>query len=441
LSFYSIFSRIALPKGRVSHLIIAVSSRFKIDHALNWAFRGGVLLLVVTAFSMGAFFFISSWKGEKGAKVATSSASVKAPSYEGIGKGALALSPSYSSSFSPNLAGEILILAKNSRPDVKSREAYLLVGLKSSRTEKIVLNGQPLFLKCQTKENGACTRFDFSEESTPLWVKPLMLDSGEVLVEVGKKDADLKEEKAQFTLQDSSGTGFQKEEPLYFKSLKEAKSWGSDLLIQRYGGEEYRAIKNKQKIEFPTLSSVCFVQAGDYLVWDEGRWRVTPLEKVGPAAPLAYVKSISGREIELEAWDETGYHRMQTKLMQQAPQRLVVKSENMPTSIRLRTGSQIACSLGKRRALLKEGDWVLKTATGWRILRNVEDIEDFLEHRLKGELLIFDNLEKQEGKVVLNGQLFDEMRTQSTPISLPAAVEKKRERGQRKAKKSLAGGI
>jgi hypothetical protein len=48
-----------------------------------------------------------------------------------------------------------------------------------------------------------------------------------------------------------------------------------------------------------------------------------------------------------------------------------------------------------------------------------------LQHQIRGELFIFDSLEKDQGKVSLKGHLFDEMRTQLQPIAIPIAMDKK----------------
>jgi hypothetical protein len=44
---------------------------------------------------------------------------------------------------------------------------------------------------------------------------------------------------------------------------------------------------------------------------------------------------------------------------------------------------------------------------------------------LKGELLIFDGIDKQQGKTVLTGHLFDKNRVSATFVSLPIDAEKK----------------
>lgn len=75
--------------------------------------------------------------------------------------------------------------------------------------------------------------------------------------------------------------------------------------------------------------------------------------------------------------------------------------------------------------MLKEGDWWLKTKSGWRSLRTLADLEAYLDHQIRGELFVFDTVAIEQGKAVLKGRYFDEMRTEMQPIALSVAVERK----------------
>ncbi len=77
---------------------------------------------------------------------------------------------------------------------------------------------------------------------------------------------------------------------------------------------------------------------------------------------------------------------------------------------------------------------MLKTGAGWRNLRRKEEIESCLHHRIKGELFIFDSLEKEQGRWVVKGNLFDEMRTQVQSVSMPIEMENKTGKSRKKRK-------
>ena len=54
-------------------------------------------------------------------------------------------------------------------------------------------------------------------------------------------------------------------------------------------------------------------------------------------------------------------------------------------------------------------------------------MEAILNFKVKGELFIFDGLEKVDGKIVFCGTLFDKMRTQMQSVRLPFTQTKTKE--------------
>lgn len=344
-------------------------------------------------------------------------------SYAAIGTGSLSLSQPEFCTFAPQLREELLILAHNTRPDFQRKEAELLMQLKSTREQRAVVSGTPLYLK--EEEN----LLKFSSTPTDFWVKPLIAESGDLLIVAGKG-----EEKAQWIASGSEHLGkrvgdrfWDKDSPSFLSGLREAKCWGLDLLVQQYAGKEHQLLRDKHKLILG--NAVFFVAPGDYLTWSNGSWSLCPLAESCQGTPLAYIKSISSRELEIDAWDVTGFQMYQIKVDLSHPTKMGVHADQLPSSIRLRTSSQVACTLGKRRLILKEGDWLLRTSAGWRKLKTAQEIEDCLLHKIMGELFIFDKLEKQQGKNVLHAHFFDEMRTQVQTLAIPILAEKKKTSG------------
>ena len=132
---------------------------------------------------------------------------------------------------------------------------------------------------------------------------------------------------------------------------------------------------------------------------------------------------MSSKNLEIEAWDPTGFYSEILKFTLQSPIKPSQKNDLASSSARLRSSTQVSLTLGKRRLILKEGDWLLKMGKTWRNLRRSKDIDDCIFHKIRGELFIFDNIEKQQGKLFMKGHLFDEMRTGSIPVSIPISTE------------------
>jgi hypothetical protein len=166
---------------------------------------------------------------------------------------------------------------------------------------------------------------------------------------------------------------------------------------------------------------------------------VACFEELKKDSPVALVKSISGKAVDIEAWDETGLYPIQLKIEPAVAENFSLKPEMTPSAIRLRSGNQVSCAFGKKRAILKKGDWLLKTANGWRNLRRSEEIDQYLHHRLRGELFVLDAIEKEQGRSMIKGHLFNASRTQMHTLALPVETEKTQNKTVRK-RKSMRNG-
>lgn len=359
-------------------------------------------------------------------------------SYEAIGQGGLALRPRHAFGWISRLADELVLIAYNSRPDVESQHAKILISLKNGKQQLAITNGSMIYLKESEQGKGLLP----SEDATNLWVKPLLLDNGAVLIEAGRKflskDGEAKDEKGQFIVsgQNEAAFRFNPSNQSFFKILKSGRGFGYDLLLRKYGGREFGSWAEKAVIELSkgTSTYACFVSVGDYLLYENGEWHVCSFEKLKKDLPVASIKAISQNAVDIEMWDEIGFCPLQIKVAMEKQGYVQPKPEMMPSTIRLRNGTQVSCAFGKRRMILKQGDWLLKTAAGWRNLRRTEEIEQYLHHRLKGDLLIFDGIEKEQGRYVMKGHLFDETRMQMTPYAFPIETDRSQNKSFRKRK-------
>lgn len=367
--------------------------------------------------------------------------------YESIGSGGLALHPSHPFGWVSRLASELVLIAYNSRPDVDAKDAKILISLKNGKEQLTLANGRNLFLKESDQGKGLLS----SEAATGLWFKPILLENGAILIDAARKlvskEGQEGEEKGQFIVSQQGGIPacYNPTQKSFASALRGARAFFSDLFIEKYGGREYAPWKDKAILEFTNGFGpyACFVSPGDYLIYEGEEWRVCPFEELKRDHPIARVKAASGKAIEVEVWDETGFYPLQFRVETALEPHLQFKPEVMPSKIRLRSGSQVSCALGKRRVVLREGDWLLKTANGWRNLRRTEEIGLYLNHRLKGELFIFDGIEKEQGNLVMKGHLFDETRTQKLSVVLPIDAEKPQGKTSRKRKplRSAIGGL
>lgn len=413
-------------------MLIIPPSLLQIDKCLRLGVQSAAIALCALVCGMLVFYFVYPW--ESNSDVMQEASLMQKGSraffpYESIGSGALALHPRPALGWVSRLADELLLVAYNSRPDIDSQQANILIALKNGKEQLTLSNGSTLFLKESEQGKGLLS----SQTPTGLWVKPLLLDNGAVLIEAGRKIKGLKEDKAgeekgQFIVVQQGGTSarYNLAQQLFAKQIKSARVFPQDLLIQKYGGHEYAAWRDRCVLELTSdfKTYACFVCVGDYLIYEEGEWHVSAYEDLKADKPVALIAAANGKTMEMDVWDDMGFYPLHVKLEMQNQAHLQLKTDAMPSGVRLRSGTQVSCAFGKRRMILRQGDWLLKTSSGWRNLRRTEEIEQYLHHRLKGELLIFDGIEKEQGRSVMKGHIFDETRTHMQALMLPVDPEK-----------------
>lgn len=425
--------------------MILTALKYNVDRFLKW----GILLCVAgAAVVMGWAFTLFFLNPSAISKTVQDGSTHKMTQVaylfplEAIGNGPLALRPKIACGWVSRIAEEFSVIAFNSRPDVLQKDAKILVAMSDGKEQAIVHNGKALFLKERIEGKGLA----FSESSTALWVKPILLDNGNVLIEVGRKMVSKDgqctgEEKGEFiaSLHRSPAFRHQESQLPYLAELKTAVHLGNDPLISQYGGKEYADWKDKIKCEFAsdTKSYAVFVSAGDFLQFKHAEWRCIRDGAIDASLPLAQVISVTPKEVHIRAWDESGFFFVQTSIAAGKLNPSHMTHDVLPTGLRMRSNTQVSCIFGKKRLIIKKGDWLLKTTSGWRNLRKAQEIEDCLFHRLKGELFIFDQIEKQQGKSMLQGHLFDSSRTNVTLVVLPIDTEKKGSQSKNKKDKPL----
>ncbi len=361
-------------------------------------------MTVLLGAGIGAVFLLLQMAMGDFAEIKTSGT---APSfnYNRIGEGPLALGGHKTPCPVKGLPEEVAILGINLRPDAPREKIPLLIGLKSSEQNKMIEIGQALMLK-ETSPGV----FVFSDTGD-IKLIPTLLDRGAVRLDVERGES------GSFTgkLARSSPQA----EIDYEAAFQKAEAHSQDLLLRKYGGMDYASLSEKIQIDFDGY--VCFVKEGDLLVWADQMWQ----EGSSPELPMAKVLSAASSGVEVEVWDPSGFRETHFAVPFKATYAAPPKMEEIVTSLRPKASSEITCLLGKRRVVLKAGDWWLKTGTGFKNIRRMQDIEDVLSHRLQGELFIFDEVSSEKGKMSIHGTYFDSTHTHMQPISMTATAEKK----------------
>ncbi|MGH7889677.1 MAG: hypothetical protein ACRENF_03920, partial [Thermodesulfobacteriota bacterium] len=292
-------------------------SRLKIEK-FAWLAQG-TLLLVAAVYSTIWLIFL----GLQSPDACSSVRNLPMPrlDYLQIGKGPFAILPKNVSPELEPIVQELVLVGKNTRPDGEAK-SMICLGLKTSGSRKELVSGQKVHL---AQKDG---KYEFSEKETGLALLPLSLSGSEVLLQIDAASG-IKEE---IVLTPSPLFQRTLDEESYVQCLKKAALWVPDLFLNQWGGEEYRDLSSKHKIEIE--GKVHFVAVGDILWWDGNQWSngAPMLEET----PLAKVLSLTPQGLKIEIWDPSGYNSSSVSMPLQQGSRAPVKVEEMISSVRPR---------------------------------------------------------------------------------------------------------
>ncbi len=326
-----------------------------------------------------------------------------------LGQGPLSLSTLPLGEMDP-IFQELVLIGTSTRPD-QDHDHACTIALRSSGEKRTISIGETLFF--ELKEG----HLFFSNEATDLSMTARTHEKRELICEIRNKDAS-----HPYALSSSAIFSQSLDQEPYVELLKKGSAWGKDVFLTDWGGDEYREMTNKVKISLGP--DVYFLKPGDCLWWDGDVWR-TEVES-DEIRPIAQLTKASSHGADFEVWDSTGFSSQTVRLSMESLPKTSLKIDELMTAIRPRSATEITCQLGKRRVILREGDWWIHADNRWRPVRTAADLEACLNHEIQGELFIFEKVEASNGNVTLKGQAFDRMRTSCQPVSLVMQTEKKK---------------
>src|SRR5579872_6825540 len=103
-------------------------SRIKVEELFKWGIGFCLVGFLFVLSGFGSILLFSGRTTKESSSRTTSRAYGKSLNFENIGKGALSLNAARSSQFLPWLGNELLLFARNTRPDAQRFEKTLLLG-------------------------------------------------------------------------------------------------------------------------------------------------------------------------------------------------------------------------------------------------------------------------------------------------------------------------
>ncbi len=330
----------------------------------------------------------------------------------------------------PDLRRKILYFGTNERPDRDPESALLHFSIIGTQRTTSTPSSKPVYLKYQ---NG---KYILSEDNTPtsLWFEA-SLEGDQAHVSVTMQDEegnllDQPEEFSKFTLPKQNRTRSSNAKNWEIGKWRvdgtllarqRARWYGKDQFLDLYGGDDFQHLLGKERIDFEDEENKnysVYLGENNVLIWKDGRWKeVQP----GPGSlnyPLIHLKKIEGRLMRLEIWSPDGDHNLPLNMIKAAEPWNPKNEEKCFQFAGARTCHQFQVKVDGKRMVLRPDDWILKTKDGWIKLDSLEKVDEFIERKLVGPLLVFDGpVETDEGKV-LKGTLFSPSRADMATIEI-----------------------
>jgi hypothetical protein len=337
---------------------------------------------------------------------------------------------------------------KNDRPDADPTKQMLFFGFNGVRGVVAAPIKEPMYIVYDKNDPKSKYKFSPNNTVTTLWIEAAPGNAGEAVV-----SAYMRNEAGEVVHEPASNAEFtQKERPQIRTEIEErklgdnkldgmiltrqsAKWYGQDKFLEKHGGDEYKDIVSKQRIDFGSgdNSYSVYVGPGSVLAWIDGRWKSVNPGKESEKYPILVVASIEDRLMKLEFWDVDGKGKLSLNLIKSmdtwVPETLLKEF----SFIGARTRTQFLFEINKERMTLSPLDWLLRTDKGWKKLTTAQDIDDYVDRKIIGPLFVFDGVEKKDGRQILVGTLFNKARTDMKTIEIPMQqgvpqIEQKKEK-------------
>ncbi len=335
--------------------------------------------------------------------------------------GPLALKESFRSPLALSLEKQLVLFAQSVRPDWSQGQRAFRIGVRGSGVEQIVREGEAIFCNLDLHPSGGAQHISFASDPGNIKMVPQLIDSRSLKLLVGQRGSEAFE-----VVLRSGDTSSPAELPDPVESLQRASWLGQDAFFSKYGGEVYRELGAKQKVVIKT--DMLYLSDGDYISYEAGNWRV--LDSLKEASLETFLSAVYFNErgnLDLAVWDSKGFSVLQAELTKKSEELVKTKPSQLITQPKRRTAQGVSCKIGKQRWILKPGDWLIATENGVHRLETTDKIEQYLAHKLKGELIVIDRYDNGH----LSGHVIGEWRTRIEPFSIQVAGSKTRGKAQK----------
>lgn len=364
--------------------------------------------------------------------------------YQQTGDSILALQETPPAMQLPDLRQQLIYYGKNGRPDAQSEHTMLHFSLNgNNKAIASIAPKEKLYLIYDRKTTPGRYSFSTNNEKTSLWFEGTPVEN-EVQIQVSMENdkGELISEPelfAQFRLPEKefsrfSGTTWEIGTFRVDGTLlaRQRTKWhGSDRFLEQHGGDEFKDIAGKQRVDFGEGDGVysVFIKAGDCLIWDQNRWKAVKPGEESLHHPLLLVKKVDERLMTFELWDVEGKGKVLLNLLKSSEPWSVQNAQTLQHMFKFlgaRTRTQCVFEINRERVILKPSDWLILTPKGWKKLTTEEEIDNYVKLKLSGTLFVFEGIVRKGEKQIMSGTLYSPSRhdCQSIEVALQVGGKK-----------------
>lgn len=400
-------------------------SFFQLHRFFRFATIGGVLgvgfgALVFFYFAFGPLFSVGNLS--TASRENNDHLLLKEVEIEQEDLGALALDRNENEIPIPNIQNHIVIYSMNDRTDVSRDTERFLIGIRGDYNRKIVRPKERIYLGFNDLFSG---QLRFDDIPSPIWIR-LDKQRDQIIMEVG---LDVIDEMGDKVIQNRRIYALEPPQScmsveeiqdldlaMFVQQLNSVQCYLPDQLYDTFAPDDLNRGKYRLQIDQQNHKSVNYIGMGTELFFNDKTISDQRSEGV-----VAKVVNLQGEYVTIKAWSADGIEKVILKLPIAVPEPFDFNVNELVKRLRKRTSTSVSCVLGNKNTQLRKGDWVLHTKMGWRVLRKQADVLDVLHHKLIGELLIFDGIEKSNGQGFFVAYLFDRTRSFVKRLYIPFA--------------------
>ncbi|MCB1149008.1 MAG: hypothetical protein KDK48_02490 [Chlamydiia bacterium] len=333
----------------------------------------------------------------------------------------------------PDLSKVLTYLGPNGRPDVARESGSIYFALSGNKDQAAAEPGEKLYLLYDRQQKPP--RYVFSPDNRPtsLWIEAEPQDKAtRVTVSMLNEEGEVIQEprvRADFTLPQKEFVRFARGDNWQLGEWRvdgtllarqKAKWFGDDKFFERHGGEEFEAVKGKQRIDFGEEEGgySVFLGENEILVWDGKQWKEASPGPDTLGKPILVMRKGSERLLTFDLWNPEGSSKLTLNLLKAQERWIPEQLQSEFKFIAAKTRSQYIFEVGGKKMTLTPQDWLVKTENGWEKLDTIEEIDGYIDRKIVGPMFVFDGVERLDDRQVLTGTLFSKSRSEMETVEL-----------------------